>query len=142
MWEQIIIRISLRDDAPLRWPSCENYSARLWLPVTKLLASPVTVWNRRRCLQLAQRGQSPSDKPVGDHGGLLACSPRVSPIRGSHVSGMKSSKQRVNHPVAVSPRCPRTAINSQRSPPAATCEHEARAGFEPASNAREHPRNA
>ena len=42
----------------------------------------------------------------------------------------------------VSPRCPRTAINSQRSPPAATCEHEARAGFEPASNAREHPRNA
>ena len=42
----------------------------------------------------------------------------------------------------VSPRCPRTAINSQRSPPAATCENEARAGFEPASNAPEHPRNA
>jgi hypothetical protein len=64
-------------------------------PVTKLLASPVTVWNRRRCLRLAQRGQRPSDKPVGDHGGLLACSRRVSPIRGSHVSGMKSSKQLV-----------------------------------------------
>jgi hypothetical protein len=42
----------------------------------------------------------------------------------------------------VSPRCPRTAINSQRSPAAATCEHEASAGFEPASNAREHSRNA
>jgi hypothetical protein len=42
----------------------------------------------------------------------------------------------------VSPRCPRTAINSQRSPPAATCEHEASASLEPAGNAREHPRNA
>ena len=31
----------------------------------------------------------------------------------------------------VSPRCPRTAINSQRSPPAATREHEASAGIEP-----------
>jgi hypothetical protein len=40
----------------------------------------------------------------------------------------------------VSPRCPRTAINNQRLPPAATCEHEARAGSEPASNAREHSR--
>src|SRR5271169_4310897 len=49
----------------------------------------------------------------------------------------RPSKQRVNHPVAVSPRCPRTAINSQRSPPAATYEHEAGAGFEPASYARE-----
>jgi hypothetical protein len=37
---------------------------------------------------------------------------------------------------------PRTTINSQRSPPAATCEHEASAGYQPASNAREHPRNA
>ena len=43
---------------------------------------------------------------------------------------------------SVPPRCPRTTINSQRSPPAATCEHEASADFEPASNAREHPRNA
>src|SRR5437764_14163693 len=34
----------------------------------------------------------------------------------------------------VSPRCPRTAINSQRSPPAATCEHEAWAALEPASS--------
>ena len=42
----------------------------------------------------------------------------------------------------VSPRCPRPAINSQRSPPAATFEHEASAGFGPASSAREHPRNA
>jgi hypothetical protein len=40
------------------------------------------------------------------------------------------------------PRCPRTAINSQRSPSASTREHEASARFEPASNAREHPRNA
>jgi len=24
---------------------------------------------------------------------------------------------------SVSPRCPRTAVNSQRPPPAATCEH-------------------
>jgi len=61
-------------------------------PVTKLLALPVTVWNRRRCLLLAQRGQCPSDKPVGDHGGSLAYSRRVSLIRGSHVSGMQSSK--------------------------------------------------
>jgi hypothetical protein len=60
-------------------------------PVTKLLASPVTVWNRRGCLRLAQRGRFPSDKPVGDRGGSLACSCRVSPIRGRHVSGMKSS---------------------------------------------------
>jgi hypothetical protein len=32
MREQIIIRISLRDDVPLRWPSCEDYSADLSLP--------------------------------------------------------------------------------------------------------------
>src|SRR6516162_8598363 len=32
MREQIIIRISLRDDVPLRWPSCEDYSAPSWLP--------------------------------------------------------------------------------------------------------------
>jgi hypothetical protein len=64
-------------------------------PVTKLLASPVTVWNRRRCLRLAQRGQCPSDKPVGDHGGSLACPLGVSSIRGSPVRGMKSSKQLV-----------------------------------------------
>src|SRR5690349_18481636 len=31
--------------------------------------------------------------------------------------------------------CPRAAINSQRPPPAATCEHEAGAGLQPASNA-------
>jgi len=31
------------------------------------------------------------------------------------------------------PRCPRTTTNSQRSPPAATCEHEASAAFEPAT---------
>src|SRR5690349_4821297 len=30
---------------------------------------------------------------------------------------------------------PRTATNSQRSPPAATCGHQANAGFEPVSNA-------
>ena len=42
----------------------------------------------------------------------------------------------------MSPRCPRTAINSQRSPPAATYEPEAGAGFEPASTAREHAGNA
>ncbi len=33
----------------------------------------------------------------------------------------------------ATPRCPRTVINSQRPPPAATCEHEARTGFKPAS---------
>ena len=42
----------------------------------------------------------------------------------------------------MSPRCPRTAINSQRWSLAATREHEASGGFEPASNAREHARNA
>ena len=42
----------------------------------------------------------------------------------------------------VPPRCPRTTINSQRWPPAATCEHEANAGFAPMSIAREHARNA
>jgi hypothetical protein len=31
----------------------------------------------------------------------------------------------------VSPRCPRTAINSQRPPPEATCEHEARRPLNP-----------
>jgi hypothetical protein len=70
-------------------------------PVTKLLASPVTVWNRRRCLRLAQRGQCSSDKPVGDHGGSLACPIGVSSIRGSPVRGMKSSKQ----PVGPWPTC-------------------------------------
>jgi hypothetical protein len=74
-------------------------------PVTKLLALPVTVWNRRRCLRLAQRGQCPSDKPVGDHGGLVGMAARVSPIRGSHVSGMKSSKQPViNRPAGLTAR--------------------------------------
>ena len=43
---------------------------------------------------------------------------------------------------SVPPRCPRTATNSQRPPPAAPCKPEASADFEPASNAREHPRNA
>jgi hypothetical protein len=35
------------------------------------------------------------------------------------------------------PRCPRTTVNSQRSPSAATCEPEAGTRFEPASTARE-----
>ena len=35
------------------------------------------------------------------------------------------------HHKRVPPRCPRTAINSQRSAPAVTCEHEANAGFDP-----------
>ena len=78
-------------------------------PVTKLLASPVTVWNRRRCLRLAQRGQCPSDKPVGDHGGWLACSRRVSPIGGSHVSGMGSSKQQVTRDEVQQASIERTA---------------------------------
>jgi hypothetical protein len=38
--------------------------------------------------------------------------------------------------------CPRTAIISQQAPPVATYEREADAGFEPATNAREHARNA
>src|SRR5215472_1120398 len=32
---------------------------------------------------------------------------------------------------AVSPRCPRTAVSSQRPPPPATCEPEASAGIGP-----------
>ena len=57
------------------------------------------------------------------------------PARGSHrAPGLRTA--------SVPLRCPRTAIDSQRSPPAATCEHEASPDFEPASNAREHPRNA
>jgi hypothetical protein len=60
-------------------------------PVTKLLAQPVAVWNRR-CLLLAQRGQCPSDTPVGDHGGYWRTL-SVSSIRGRHVSGMKSSNE-------------------------------------------------
>ena len=51
-------------------------------------------------------------------------------------------RTRPTHYERVPHRCPRTAINSQRSPPAATCAHEAGAGFEPASNGWEHPRNA
>jgi hypothetical protein len=35
------------------------------------------------------------------------------------------------HLARVPPRCPRTTINSQRWPPATTCEHEASGGFEP-----------
>jgi hypothetical protein len=60
--------------------------------VRKLLAQPTTAWNRRRCLKLAQRGQHSSDKPVGDHGGLSACAPKVSSIRGRQVSDMRSEK--------------------------------------------------
>jgi len=36
---------------------CQLYLAESSRSVTKLLASPVTVWNRRRCLWLAQRGR-------------------------------------------------------------------------------------
>ena len=38
MREQIIIRISLRDDVPLRWPSCEDYSAPWPLPSKQRVA--------------------------------------------------------------------------------------------------------
>src|ERR1039457_7151526 len=38
MWEQIIIRISLRDDAPLRWPCCEDCSAPSPLPSKQRVA--------------------------------------------------------------------------------------------------------
>ena len=38
MREQIIIWISLRDDVPLRWPSCEDYSARSSLPSKQRVA--------------------------------------------------------------------------------------------------------
>jgi hypothetical protein len=40
------------------------------------------------------------------------------------------------------PRCPRTAVNNQRSPSAATSEPEGRATSDLARNAREYPRNA
>ena len=61
---------------------------------------------------------------------------------GRSFQGAGPPRTRPTHYGPVSPRYPRTAINNQRSPPPATCEHEARAGFEPVSNAREHPRNA
>jgi hypothetical protein len=48
------------------------------IPVTKLLAQSVTVWNRRRCLCWPNAGNTP-DKSVGDHGGLLVCAP-VAPL--------------------------------------------------------------
>jgi len=38
MREQIIIRISLRDDVPLSWPSCEDYSAPSPLPSKQRVA--------------------------------------------------------------------------------------------------------
>src|ERR1035441_10727675 len=38
MREQIITRISLRDDVPLRWPSCEDYSARWPMPSKQRVA--------------------------------------------------------------------------------------------------------
>jgi hypothetical protein len=38
MREQIIIRISLRDDVALCWPSCEDYSARWPLPSKQRVA--------------------------------------------------------------------------------------------------------
>jgi hypothetical protein len=41
----------------------------------------------------------------------------------------------------VSPRCPRTAVNSQQQPPVATHERKASAGSEPTANAREHARH-
>jgi hypothetical protein len=46
------------------------------------------------------------------------------------------------HAPGLSPRCPRTAVNTQRSPSAATCEPEAGTRFKSASAAREHARNA
>jgi hypothetical protein len=36
---------------------------------------------------------------------------------------------------SMSPRCPRTTVNSQRPPSAVTCGHEAWAAFKPVSNA-------
>jgi hypothetical protein len=42
----------------------------------------------------------------------------------------------------VSPRCPRTAINSRHPPLAAAWNPELAPGSEPASNAQEHARNA
>jgi hypothetical protein len=38
MREQIIIRISLRDDVPSSWPSCEDYSAPSPLPSKQRVA--------------------------------------------------------------------------------------------------------
>ena len=46
---------------------------------------------------------------------------------------------------ALPARAPEMSPNYHQQPtiaPAATCEHEASAGFQPASNAWEHPRNA
>jgi hypothetical protein len=83
--------------------------------------------DRRQRITLARSA------PTGDTSGLK---------NGRSFDGAVPPRTWPTHYGPVSPRCPRTAINSQRSPPAATCEHEAGARFEPASNAREHPRNA
>ena len=79
-WDRLT-HIPRADQSPASLAACRR--------VTKLLADLVTVCNRRRCLRLAQRGQRPSDKPVGDHGGLLVCAPGVSSIRGRHVSRVR-----------------------------------------------------
>src|SRR5208282_2441317 len=52
MREQIIIRISLRDDVPLRWPSCEDYSAPSPLPSKQRVAgsNPAGRADLRKCL--------------------------------------------------------------------------------------------
>jgi hypothetical protein len=72
-------------------------------------------------------------QPTGDMSGLKS---------GRSLDSLATPRTWPTHYGRVPPRCPRTTINSQRSPPAATCEHEAGAGYGHASNAREHPRNA
>jgi hypothetical protein len=53
------------------------------------------------------------------------------PDNGRSCDGTAWTESWPTHLARVPPRCPRTTINSQRWPPATTCEHEASGGFEP-----------
>jgi hypothetical protein len=64
MREQIIIRISLRDDVPLRWPSCEDYSARSSLPSKQRVAGSNPAGRARS--ELFKDSFEVSGEPIGE----------------------------------------------------------------------------
>jgi hypothetical protein len=69
MREQIIMRISLRGDARLRWPSCEDYSAGSPLPSKQRVAgsNPAGRARSEGCECLRPCGGEPNGEPISVH---------------------------------------------------------------------------
>ena len=121
-------RLTHHAHRPGRMISATSQCPRIWpprqrVPVTRAQGVG-TLGKEERCDIGVQRRNSASDAhPLTDPGRSTAAPHRELGLRTSSV-------------------CLGTTINSQCPPPAATCGHEANTGLEPASNAREHPRNA